>query len=58
MKKSHDPVVDLDWDAPPDPDKLFLPPEVISRYGTPPWDERDPWGDLRIAGIGAPPFSL
>ncbi|MGX1806255.1 AurF N-oxygenase family protein [Nocardia sp. NPDC055321] len=37
-KKSYDPVVDIDWNAPLDPDKLFLPPEVISLYGTPLWE--------------------
>lgn len=38
VKKSYDPVVDLDWDAPLDPDKLFLPPEVVSLYGTELWE--------------------
>ncbi|GAB2442131.1 AurF N-oxygenase family protein [Nocardia tengchongensis] len=42
VKKSYDPVVDLDWDAPLDPDQLFLPPEVISLYGTPLWDAMTP----------------
>ncbi|QIS19861.1 AurF N-oxygenase family protein [Nocardia terpenica] len=42
VKKSYDPVVDLDWDAPLDPDKLFLPPEVISLYGTELWESLTP----------------
>ncbi|MFE6860939.1 diiron oxygenase [Nocardia sp. NPDC057668] len=41
-KKSYDPVVDIDWNAPLDPDKLFLPPEVISLYGTPLWEAMSP----------------
>ena len=39
MKKSYAPVVDIDWDAPFDPDKFFLPPKSVSLYGTPMWDE-------------------
>jgi hypothetical protein len=38
VKKSYEPIVDIDWDAPLHPDKFFLPPEVITLYGTPPWD--------------------
>ncbi|WP_067685727.1 AurF N-oxygenase family protein [Nocardia jejuensis] len=41
-KKSYDPVVDIDWNAPLDPDKLFLPPEVISLFGTPQWEAMAP----------------
>lgn len=39
VKKSYAPVVDIDWDAPLDPDKFFLPPESVSLYDTPMWDE-------------------
>ncbi len=39
VKKSYAPVVDIDWDAPPDPDKFFLPPKTCSLYGTRIWDE-------------------
>src|SRR5579875_476114 len=39
VKKSYEPVVDIDWDAPLDPDKFFLPPRIVSLYGTPMWDE-------------------
>ena len=38
VKKSYEPIVDIDWDAPLDPDKFFLPPKVVSLYGTPIWD--------------------
>ena len=38
VKKSYAPVVDIDWDAPLDPDKFFLPPKAVSLYGTPLWD--------------------
>ncbi|MGV0852101.1 AurF N-oxygenase family protein [Mycolicibacterium phlei] len=38
VKRSYAPVVDIDWDAPLDPDKFFLPPKVVSLYGTPLWD--------------------
>ena len=37
--KSYAPVVDIDWDAPLDPDKFFLPPRIVSLYATPMWDE-------------------
>lgn len=38
VRRSYAPIVDIDWDAPLDPDKFFLPPEVVSLYGTPLWD--------------------
>ena len=38
VKKSYEPVVDIDWDAPLEPDKFFLPPKVVSLYGTPQWE--------------------
>jgi len=38
VRRSYAPVVDIDWDAPLDPDKFFLPPKVVSLYGTPLWD--------------------
>jgi P-aminobenzoate N-oxygenase AurF len=38
-KKSYDPVVDIDWDA-PTPEGLYgLSPEWSSLFGTPLWDE-------------------
>ncbi|MFX0577299.1 AurF N-oxygenase family protein [Nocardia nepalensis] len=42
VKKSYEPAVDMDWDAPLDPDKLFLPPEIISLYGTALWESMSP----------------
>lgn len=38
VRKSYAPVVDIDWHAPIDPDKFFLPPRIVSLYGTPLWD--------------------
>ncbi len=38
VKKSYQPVVDIDWDAQLDPDKFFLPPKSVSLYGTALWD--------------------
>jgi hypothetical protein len=38
VKKSYAPIVDIDWDAPLDPDKFFLPPKIVSLFGTPLWD--------------------
>ncbi|BBZ68584.1 hypothetical protein MINS_40130 [Mycolicibacterium insubricum] len=37
VRKSYAPVVDIDWDAPIEPDMFFLPPELISIYGTDLW---------------------
>ncbi|MCL2542586.1 MAG: diiron oxygenase [Nocardioidaceae bacterium] len=39
VRRSYSPEVAIDWDAPLDPDKYFLPPELISLYGTSYWDE-------------------
>jgi P-aminobenzoate N-oxygenase AurF len=39
VKKSYEPVVDIDWDAPLDPDKFYLPPQTISLYGTRLWEQ-------------------
>jgi hypothetical protein len=39
VKKSYAPVVDIEWDAPLDPDKFYLPATSVSLYGTPIWDE-------------------
>jgi hypothetical protein len=37
LKKSYEPTVDIDWDAPLDPDKFFLPPQMVTLYNTPEW---------------------
>lgn len=42
VKRSYEPIVDVDWDAPLDEDKLFLPAEVITLYGTPLWERMTP----------------
>ena len=39
VKRSYEPIVDIDWDAPLDPDKFYLPPKTVSLYGTPLWDD-------------------
>ncbi|KUI31236.1 aminobenzoate oxygenase [Mycobacterium sp. IS-1496] len=36
-KKSYAPVVDIDWDTPVIPDTFFIPPRMVSLYGTPMW---------------------
>ncbi|NMN94490.1 AurF N-oxygenase family protein [Antrihabitans stalactiti] len=38
IKRSYAPVVDIDWAAPLDEGKYFLPPQVLSLYGTPMWE--------------------
>ncbi|TQK28736.1 diiron oxygenase [Arthrobacter sp. SLBN-53] len=38
VRKSYEPIVDIDWDAPLDPDKFYLPPRVVSLYGTELWE--------------------
>jgi hypothetical protein len=37
-KHSYDPETELDWDAPLEPGKWFLPERMVSLYGTPIWD--------------------
>jgi hypothetical protein len=36
---SYDPAVDVDWDAPLTEGMYFCPPERVSLYGTPLWDQ-------------------
>lgn len=37
VKKSYAPIVDIDWGAPLEPDKFFLPPRMCTLYGTDLW---------------------
>lgn len=39
VRRSYEPEVAIDWDAPLVDGKYFLPREVISLYGTPYWEE-------------------
>ena len=36
-KHSHDPLTEIDWVAPVDPDRFAIPPHRVSLYGTPLW---------------------
>jgi hypothetical protein len=38
-KASYDPLTEIDWDTPVDPDKYAMPPHRVSLYGTPLWDQ-------------------
>ncbi|MFC9969912.1 diiron oxygenase [Spirillospora sp. NPDC127200] len=35
---SFDPETDVDWDAPQDPDRFYMPPQLVSLYETRLWD--------------------
>ncbi|MGV0737788.1 diiron oxygenase [Mycobacterium syngnathidarum] len=39
LRRSYNSLLDVDWDAPQDPDLFYMPPETISLYGTPLWDK-------------------
>jgi hypothetical protein len=39
VRRSYEPEVAIDWDAPLEDGKYFLPKEVVSLYGTPYWEE-------------------
>ena len=41
-KKSYDPGVDIDWDAPLPADKIWVPEHRVSLYGTGLWDRLTP----------------
>ncbi|MDH6118325.1 diiron oxygenase [Kitasatospora sp. GAS204B] len=41
-KHSHDPLTEIDWDAPIDPDQFALPPHRVSLYGTQLWHQLTP----------------
>jgi hypothetical protein len=38
VRRSYDPVIEVDWDAPHEPGRYWLPPHRSSLYGTPLWD--------------------
>lgn len=40
--RSYDPELDIDWSAPPEPGKIFLPEHRSTLYGTPLWDRLTP----------------
>jgi hypothetical protein len=39
LRRSFNSLVDVDWDAPQDPDRFYLPPESLSLYGTELWEQ-------------------
>jgi hypothetical protein len=41
LDNSYDPVIEIDWAAPPDPGQLYEPAHRVSLYGTPLWDSLD-----------------
>jgi hypothetical protein len=38
MEHAYDPLIEIDWDAPPAPDLLYVPEHRASLYGTPLWE--------------------
>ncbi|WP_020525054.1 AurF N-oxygenase family protein [Catelliglobosispora koreensis] len=38
LRNQYDPLIDIDWDAPLDPDRFWIPPTRSSLYGTSLWD--------------------
>jgi hypothetical protein len=38
VRHSYNPLVEIDWDAPLDPDQFWIPPQRSSLYGTPLWN--------------------
>jgi len=40
--RSYDPELDIDWSAPPEPGKIFLPEHRSTLYGTSLWDRLTP----------------
>jgi hypothetical protein len=47
--RSYDPELDIDWSAPPEPGKIFLPEHRSTLYGTPLWARLTP-GQRRELG--------
>jgi hypothetical protein len=42
VRRSYDSSVDIDWDAPLEEGKYFLPPRMSALYGTPMWNAMSP----------------
>ena len=40
--RSYDPDLEIDWSAPPEPGKIYLPEHRSTLYGTPLWDRLTP----------------
>ncbi|HEU5473246.1 MAG TPA: diiron oxygenase [Actinophytocola sp.] len=49
VRNSYDPQLDIDWDAPSEPGKIYLPPERVSLYGTELWGELSPEQQTELA---------
>ncbi len=49
VKRSYAPVVDLDWDRAPEPDRYFLPPRVLTLVGTDIWDRMSPQQRIELS---------
>jgi hypothetical protein len=37
VRRSYEPAIDVDWDAPLEPGRYYLPPKLITLYDTPLW---------------------
>ncbi|GAA1236414.1 diiron oxygenase [Kitasatospora nipponensis] len=48
-KHSHDPLTEIDWDAPLDPDQFALPAHRVSLYGTELWERLTPRQQARLS---------
>ncbi|QMU70705.1 diiron oxygenase [Streptacidiphilus sp. P02-A3a] len=48
-RHSHDPLTEVDWDAPIDPDLFALPAHRVSLYGTDLWREMTPRQQARLS---------
>jgi len=48
LPHSYDPDLHLDWDAPHDPDRYWMPPRRSSLYGTPMWDALGRAGQIEL----------
>ncbi|MFG2822492.1 diiron oxygenase [Kitasatospora sp. NPDC048365] len=48
-KHSYDPLTEIDWDAPVDPDQFAVAPHRLSLYGTPLWERLTPRQQARFS---------